>query len=106
MMNGQEIRIKLRAYENALLDRSVAEIVATVRRTGAAIKGPIPFPRKIYRFSLNRSPHVDKKSQEQFEMRSYRRLIVIKPAPQTVSALMSLSLAAGVDVDIKVSEAK
>lgn len=104
-MNSQKIRIKLKAFDHRLLDKSTAEIVNTVKRTGAAVKGPIPLPLKIERFTVNRSPHIDKKSREQFEIRTHQRLIIIDPSPQTVDALMKLDLAAGVEVDIKLLEA-
>ena len=101
-MEKQNIRIKLRAYDNKILDQSTEEIVNTVKRTGANIKGPIPLPTRIERFTVNRSPHVDKKSREQFEIRTYKRVLdIISPTPQTVDALMKLDLAAGVDVEIK-----
>jgi small subunit ribosomal protein S10 len=98
----QRIRIRLKAYDYRLLDRSVAEIVDTAKRTGANIAGPIPLPTKIQKFTVLRSPHVDKKSREQFEIRTHKRLIdILQPTPETVDALMKLSLAAGVDVEIK-----
>jgi small subunit ribosomal protein S10 len=98
----QRIRIRLKAYDYRLLDRSVAEIVDTAKRTGATIAGPIPLPTKIQKFTVLRSPHVDKKSREQFEIRTHKRLIdILQPTPETVDALMKLSLAAGVDVEIK-----
>ena len=101
-MDKQNIRIKLKAYDNKVLDQSTEEIVNTVKRTGANIKGPIPLPTKIERFTVNRSPHVDKKSREQFEIRTYKRVLdIVSPTPQTVDALMKLDLAAGVDVEIK-----
>ena len=101
-MEKQNIRIKLRAYDNKILDASTEEIVNTVKRTGATIKGPIPLPTRIERFTVNRSPHVDKKSREQFEIRTYKRVLdIVSPTPQTVDALMKLDLAAGVDVEIK-----
>ena len=101
-MEKQNIRIKLRAYDNKILDASTEEIVNTVKRTGATIKGPIPLPTRIERFTVNRSPHVDKKSREQFEIRTFKRLLdIVSPTPQTVDALMKLDLAAGVDVEIK-----
>ncbi len=104
-MNNQKIRIKLKAFDHRLLDKSVYQIVSTVKRTGAGIKGPVPLPLKIEKFTVNRSPHVDKKSREQFEIRTHKRLIIIDPTPQTVDALMKLDLAAGVEVDIKLLEA-
>ncbi len=105
-MNSQKIRIRLRAYDYMMLDHSTAEIVNTAKRTGAQVKGPVPLPRKIARFTVNRSPHIDKKSREQFEIRTHKRLIdIIEPTPQTVDALMKLDLPAGVDVEIKLGEA-
>ena len=98
----QKIRIRLKAYDYRLLDRSVGEIVETVKRTGAKVAGPIPLPTRISRYTVLRSPHVDKKSREQFEMRVHKRLIdILEPTPETVDALMKLNLAAGVDVEIK-----
>ena len=102
-MEKQNIRIKLRAYDNKILDQSTEEIVNTVKRTGANIKGPIPLPTKIEKYTVLRSPHIDKKSREQFETRTHKRLIdIIEPTPQTVEALMKLDLASGVDVEIKI----
>ena len=102
-MENQNIRIHLRAYDNKILDLSTEEIVNTAKRTGAQVKGPIPLPTRIERFTVNRSPHVDKKSREQFEIRTFKRLLdIISPTPQTVDALMKLDLAAGVDVEIKI----
>jgi small subunit ribosomal protein S10 len=99
---NQKIRIKLRAYDHRILDRSVKEIVDTVQKTGARIAGPVPLPTRISRVTVLRSPHVDKKSREQFEIRTHKRLIdIVDPTPQTVDALMKLELAAGVDVEIK-----
>jgi len=99
---NEKIRIKLRAYDHRLLDQSVKEIVDTVHRTGARIAGPTPLPTRIQKYTLLRSPHVDKKSREQFEIRTHKRLIDIHdPTQQTVDALMQLELAAGVDVEIK-----
>jgi small subunit ribosomal protein S10 len=101
-MNGQNIRIRLKAFDHRILDASTREIVATAKRTGAQVRGPIPLPTKIEKFTVNRSPHVDKKSREQFEMRTHKRLLdIVDPTPQTVDALMKLDLAAGVDVEIK-----
>ena len=98
----QKIRIRLKAYDYRLLDQSVGEIVETVKRTGAKVSGPIPLPTRISRYTVLRSPHVDKKSREQFEMRVHKRLIdILEPTPETVDALMKLNLAAGVDVEIK-----
>ncbi|MDR1034943.1 MAG: 30S ribosomal protein S10 [Holosporales bacterium] len=101
-MECRNIRIRLKAYDHRLLDQSVKEIVDAVKRTGASVVGPVPLPVKIERFTVNRSPHIDKESREQFEIRTHRRLIDIKDwLPQTVDALMKLDLAAGVDVEIK-----
>jgi len=101
-MQGQNIRIRLKAFDHRVLDQSTNEIVATAKRTGARVSGPIPLPTRIERFTVLRSPHVDKKSREQFEVRTHKRLLdIIDPTPQTVDALMKLDLAAGVDVEIK-----
>src|SRR5271155_4962603 len=101
-MNGQKIRIRLKAFDHRILDASTREIVNTAKRTGAQVRGPIPLPTKIGRFTVLRSPHIDKKSREQFEIRTHKRLIdIIEWLPQTVDALMKLDLAAGVDVEIK-----
>jgi len=97
-----KIRIRLKAYDHRLLDQSAAEIVDTARRTGARVAGPIPLPTRINRYTVLRGPHVDKKSREQFEIRTHKRLLdILDPTPQTVDALMKLDLAAGVDVEIK-----
>ena len=101
-MQSQKIRIRLKAFDYKLLDQSVTEIVDTARRTGAKVAGPIPLPTKINRYTVLRSPHVDKKSREQFEIRTHKRLMdILDPTPQTVDALMKLDLPAGVDVEIK-----
>jgi small subunit ribosomal protein S10 len=101
-MQRQNIRIRLKAFDHRILDNSTKEIVNTAKRTGAQIRGPVPLPTRIERFTVNRSPHVDKKSREQFEMRTHRRLLdIVDPTPQTVDALMKLDLASGVDVEIK-----
>jgi small subunit ribosomal protein S10 len=101
-MASDKIRIKLKAYDYTLLDRSAAEIVETVQRTGARTAGPIPLPTQISRFTVLRSPHIDKKSREQFEIRTHKRLIDIKdPTEETLAALMRLDLSPGVDVEIK-----
>jgi small subunit ribosomal protein S10 len=101
-MQRQNIRIRLKAFDYRILDNSTKEIVNTAKRTGAQIRGPVPLPTRIERFTVNRSPHIDKKSREQFEMRTHRRLLdIVDPTPQTVDALMKLDLAAGVDVEIK-----
>ena len=97
-----KIRIRLKAYDYKLLDQSAGEIVETAKRTGAKVAGPIPLPTRINKFTVLRSPHVDKKSREQFEIRTHKRLIdIFEPTPQTVDALMKLDLPAGVDVEIK-----
>ena len=102
MSTSQKIRIRLKAYDHKLLDQSASEIVDIARRTGAKVAGPIPLPTSISRYTVLRGPHVDKKSREQFEMRTHRRLLdIVDPTPQTVDALMKLDLAAGVDVEIK-----
>lgn len=99
---NQKIRIKLRAYDHRILDQSVKEIVDTAKRTGARIAGPVPLPTRIHKVTVLRSPHVDKRSREQFEIRTHKRLIdIYDPTPQTVDELMKLELAAGVDVEIK-----
>ena len=101
-MSNQKIRIRLRAFDHAVLDQATKEIVSTVKRTGAEVSGPIPLPRDIEKFTVNRSPHIDKKSREQFEIRTHKRLIIIGyPTPQTMEALMKVDLAAGVEVEIK-----
>lgn len=104
-MNGQKIRIKLKSFDHRLLDGSVSEIVNVVKKTGAKVSGPIPLPRRIEKFTVLRGPHVDKKSREQFEIRTHKRLIIIDPTTQTVDALKSLDLASGIDVDIELQEA-
>lgn len=101
-MKGQYIRIKLQAYDHRLLDQSVREIVTTAERSGARVFGPVPVPTRIQRFTVNRSPHIFKKSREQFEIRTHKRVIdIVDWLPQTVDALMKLDLAAGVGVEIK-----
>ncbi len=101
-MVNEKIRIRLKAYDHRILDQSTTEIVDTAKRTGAQVRGPIPLPTRIEKFTVNRSPHIDKKSREQFEMRTHKRLLdIVDPTPQTVDALMKLDLAAGVDVEIK-----
>jgi small subunit ribosomal protein S10 len=102
MMNNQEVRIKLKSFDHKLLDQAARDISSAVKRTGADVCGPIPLPTAIERFTVNRSPHVNKKSREQFEIRTQKRVIRIKyPTPQTIDALMKVDLAAGVDVEIK-----
>ena len=101
-MTNQKIRIRLKAYDPKLLDQSALEIVATAKETGAKVAGPIPLPTVINKYTVLRSPHVDKKSREQFEIRTHKRLLdILDPTQQTVDALMKLDLAAGVDVEIK-----
>ena len=101
-MDSQNIRIRLKAYDHRILDQSTSEIVSTAKRTGASVRGPIPLPTHLERFTVLRSPHIDKKSREQFEIRTHKRLLdIVDPTPQTVDALMKLDLAAGVDVEIK-----
>ena len=102
-MESQDIRIRLSAYDNKLLDISAADIINTAKRTGAKVRGPIPLPTKMEKFTVNKSPHVDKKSRDQLEIRTHNRLLdIIDPTPQTVDALMKLDLSAGVEVDIKI----
>ena len=97
-----KIRIRLKAYDHRLLDQSASEIVDTAKRTGAKVAGPVPLPTKINKYCVLRSPHVDKKSREQFEIRTHKRLLdILDPTQQTLDALMKLDLAAGVDVEIK-----
>ncbi len=96
------IRIRLKAFDHAVIDQASADIVRTAEKTGAQVSGPIPLPTKTQRWTVLRSPHVDKTSREQFEMRTHKRLLdIVDPTPQTVDALMKLDLAAGVDVEIK-----
>ena len=103
-MQSQKIRIRLRAFDYKLLDQSTKEIVQTASRTGARVAGPIPLPTKINKYTVLRSPHVDKKSREQFEVRTHKRLLdILEPTQQTVDQLMKLDLSAGVDVEIKLS---
>jgi small subunit ribosomal protein S10 len=98
----EKIRIKLKAYDHRILDQSVQEIVGTAKRTGAKVIGPIPLPTHVWKTTVLRGPHIDKKSREQFEMRTHKRLIAIEePTSRTVDALMKLDLPAGVDVEIK-----
>jgi len=101
-MDNQNIRIRLKAFDHRILDQSTSEIVNTAKRTGASVRGPIPLPTQIERYTVLRSPHVNKKSREQFEMRTHKRLLdIANPTAQTVDALMKLDLPAGVDVEIK-----
>ena len=102
MADAMKIRIRLKAYDHRLLDQSATEIVDTAKRTGARVAGPIPLPTRINRFTVLRGPHIDKKSREQFEIRTHKRLLdILEPTQQTLDALMKLDLSAGVDVEIK-----
>ena len=99
----QKIRIRLQAYESRILDQSVNEILETAKRTGSMVAGPIPLPTRVERFTVNRSPHVDKKSMDQFEIRTHKRVMdIINPTSRTVDELKKLSLPAGVDISIKI----
>jgi small subunit ribosomal protein S10 len=102
MASATTIRIRLRAFDHQLLDKSATDIVETAKRTGARVAGPIPLPTHISRYTVLRGPHVDKKSREQFEIRTHKRLLdILEPTQQTLDALMKLDLSAGVDVEIK-----
>src|ERR1700722_3373455 len=102
MIDNQNIRIRLKAFDHRVLDQSTKEIVSTAKRTGARVRGPIPLPTRINKFTVLRSPHVDKKSREQFEISTHKRLLdILEPTQQTLDALMKLDLSAGVDVEIK-----
>jgi small subunit ribosomal protein S10 len=102
MAQTHKIRIRLTAFDHYLIDQATTEIVDTVKRTGARIAGPIPLPTRISRYTVLRSPHVDKKSREQFEVRTHKRLLdILEPTQQTVDSLMKLDLSAGVNVEIK-----
>ena len=101
-MIDEKIRIRLKAYDHRVLDQSATEIVEIAKRTGARVSGPVPLPTSISRYTVLRSPHVDKKSREQFEIRTHKRLVdILEPTPQTVDALMKLDLPAAIDVEIK-----
>ena len=100
---NQKIRIRLQAFDHKILDQASKEIVNTVKRTGATVRGPIPLPTKIEKFTVIRGPHVDKDSREQFEIRSSKRLLIISPTVQTVDALMKLNLSSGVDIKIAIN---
>lgn len=103
MTNGQKIRIRLKGFDYRILDASAAEIVETAKRTGSTVTGPIPLPTRIEKFTVNRSPHVDKKSMEQFEIRTHKRLLdIVEPTAKTVDELRKLNLPAGVDITIKI----
>jgi small subunit ribosomal protein S10 len=102
-MSNQRIRIRLRAYDYRVLDKSTADIVETAKRTGARVAGPIPLPTRIEKFTVNRSPHVDKKSMDQFEIRTHKRLLdIVDPTSRTVDELKKLNLPSGVDITIKI----
>jgi small subunit ribosomal protein S10 len=104
---AQKIRIRLKAYDHKLLDKSALEILETVTRTGAAVRGPIPLPTRINKYCVLRGPHIDKKSREQFEIRTHKRLLdIVDHNQQTIDALMKLDLSAGVDVSIKVEQGR
>ncbi len=99
----QKIRIQLRAYEHSILDQSVVDIIATARKTGSMVVGPIPMPTRMERFTVNKSPHVNKKSMEQFEIRTHKRMLeIVNPTAKTVDELKKLNLPAGVDISIKI----
>lgn len=101
-MDGQRIRIRLQGYDHSVLDAAVTDIIETARGSGALVVGPIPLPTRIERYTVNRSPHVDKKSMEQFEMRTHKRLLdIVGPTAKTVDELKKLNLPAGVDITIK-----
>ncbi len=103
MVDSHKIRIRLKAFDHRVLDQSTVEIVNTGKRTGAEVRGPIPLPASIEKYTVLKSPHVDKKSREQFEIRTHKRVLdIIDPTPETVDALMKLDLASGVDVEIKI----
>jgi len=102
-MNDQRIRIRLQAYDHGVLDQAVTDIIETAKATGARVFGPTPLPTRIERFTVNRSPHVDKKSMDQFEMRTHKRLLdIVEPTAKTVDELKKLNLPAGVDITIKI----
>ena len=103
MVDNQNIRIRLKAFDHRVLDQSTLEIVNTAKRTGAQVRGPIPLPTNIEKYTVLRSPHIDKKSREQFEIRTHKRVLdILDPTPETVDALMKLDLASGVDVEINI----
>ena len=102
-MQSQRIRIRLQGYDHRVLDQAVTDIIETARGTGAQVVGPIPLPTRIERFTVNRSPHVDKKSMDQFEMRTHKRLLdIVSPTAKTVDELKKLNLPAGVDITIRI----
>jgi len=102
MLESQNIRIRLKAFDHRILDQAAGEIANTAKRTGASVRGPIPMPTRIEKYTVLKGPHIDKKSREQFETRTHKRLLdIVEPTPQTIDALMKLDLAAGVEVEIK-----
>ncbi len=106
MSSKEGIKISLESFDHVVLNKAMKEIISTVKRTGASIKGPIPLPTKIEKFTVIRGPHVDKDSREQFEIRSSKRLLIISPTVQTVDALMKLNLSSGVDIKIAINGLK
>ena len=103
MSSKEGIKISLESFDHAILDKAMKEIISTVKRTGASVRGPIPLPTKIEKFTVIRGPHVDKDSREQFEIRSSKRILIITPTVQTVDALMKLNLSSGVDIKIAIN---
>ena len=103
MKDKEAIKITLKAFDNNVLNKAIQEIVSTVKRTGAVVSGPVPLPTNIKKFTVIRSPHIYKRSMEQFEIKSIKRLLIIIPTPQTVTALMNLNLSAGVDIKISLN---
>ena len=102
-MQSQRIRIRMQAYDHRVLDQAVSEIIRTARETGSQVVGPVPLPTRIERFTVNRSPHVDKKSMDQFEMRTHKRMLdIVRPTAKTVDELKKLNLPAGVDITIRI----
>ncbi|MDR0422966.1 MAG: 30S ribosomal protein S10 [Rickettsiales bacterium] len=106
MAKKESIKITLKAFDNGILDQATDEIIGTVKRTGAVVKGPIPLPTKTKKFTVIRSPHIYKRSMEQFEMATFKRLLIIIPTPQTIAALSSLNLSTGVDIKISLNGGK
>ncbi len=101
-MGKQRVRIRLRAYDHRLIDKTVQDLVSTAKRTGAKVVGPIPLPTRINRYTVLRSPHVDRKSREQFEVRTHKRLVeIVSPTPDTMEALTKLEMPAGIDIEVK-----